>query len=337
MKNKNRYLYIILLILLAITSYYIVNNSNTTIKDAYSNFAFADTASITKIFIVDKTGEQVLLERKKNYWEVNKKYRTRKDAIEMLLKTIKDVEVKAPVSKAAMETQIKHLAAKSVKVEIYAGGNKPAKVYYVGGATDDNQGTYMLLENSTKPYIVHVPGFFGYLSTRYFTEEELWRQSWIFKSNYEDIASVRLDYPKDETKGFTAVNLGNNKFELYRNFDNQKINIFDSTQVKLFIGNFMSIGYEAPIVNMKPEKRDSLEHVKPEKIYTVKLKNNKEQTLRLYLVKAEEGRTDAFGNPIDNDPDRLYGFFDGFKELVTVQTLSINPVTKEINDFLPKR
>jgi hypothetical protein len=337
MKNKNRYLYIILLILLAITSYYIVNNSNTTIKDAYSNFAFADTASITKIFIVDKTGEQVLLERKKNYWEVNKKYRTRIDAIEMLLKTIKDIEVKAPVSKAAMETQIKHLAAKSVKVEIYAGGNKPAKVYYVGGATDDNQGTYMLLENSTKPYIVHVPGFFGYLSTRYFTEEELWRQSWIFKSNYEDIASVRLDYPKDETKGFTAVNLGNNKFELYRNFDNQKINIFDSTQVKLFIGNFMSIGYEAPIVNMKPEKRDSLEHVKPEKIYTVKLKNNKEQTLRLYLVKAEEGRTDAFGNPIDNDPDRLYGFFDGFKELVTVQTLSINPVTKEINDFLPKR
>ena len=337
MKNKNKYLYIILLLLLAITSYYIVNNSNTTIKGAYSNFAFADTASITKIFIVDKTGEKVTLERKKGYWEVNNKYRVRIDAIEMLLKTIKDVEVKAPVPKSALETQIKHLSVKSVKVEIYAGGNKPAKIYYVGGATDDNQGTYMLIENSTKPYIVHLPGFFGYLSTRYFTEEKLWRQSWIFRSNYEDIASVRLDYPKDESKGFTAVNIGNNKFELYRNFDNQKISVFDTTQVKLFIGNFMSIGYEAPIVDMVPQKRDSLVNVKPEKIYTVKLKDNTEQSLRLYLIKAEEGRADSFGTPIDNDPDRLYGFYDGFKELVTVQTLSINPVTKEINDFLPKR
>jgi len=334
---KNKYLYIILLILLAITSYYVVNNSNTTIKGEFSNFAFADTASITKIFIVDKTGEQVILERNKGYWKVNNKYRVRVDAIDMLLKTIKDVEVKAPVSKAAMKTQIKHIAVKSVKVEIYAGGNKPAKVYYVGGATDDNQGTYMLIENSTKPYIVHVPGFFGYLSTRYFTEEKLWRQSWIFRSNYADIASVSLDYPKDESKGFTAVNLGNNKFELYRNFDKQKISIFDTIQVKLFIGNFMSIGYEAPIVNMASEKRDSLVKAKPEKIYTVKLKNNTEQTLRLYLVKVEEGRTDTFGNEINNDPDRLYGFYNGFKDLVTVQTLSINPATKEINDFLPKK
>ena len=334
---KNKYLYIILIILLAITSYYVVNNSNTTIKGAYSNFAVEDTASITKIYIVDKTGENVTLERKKGYWEVNKKYRTRKDAIEMLLKTIKDVEVKAPVSKAAMETQIKHLAVKSAKVEIYTGGNKPSKTYYVGGATDDNQGTYMLIENSTKPYIVHVPGFFGYLSTRYFTEERLWRRSWIFKSSYDKIASVSVNYPKDETKSFTAINLGNNKFELYRNIDQEKITNFDTLQVKLFIGNFMSIGYEAPILDMKPEKMDSLVHVAPEKTFTVKLVDNTERTLMLYLIDVEEGRADSFGNLIDYDPDRMYGYYDDFKELVTVQTLSLNPVTKEINDFLPKK
>ena len=254
----------------------------------------------------------------------------------MLLKTIKDVEVKAPVSKAALETQIKHLAVKSVKVEIYAGGDKPAKTYYVGGATSNNQGTYMLIENSTKPYVVHIPGFFGYLSTRYFTEERLWRESWIFKSNYDEIASVSIDYPKDKTKGFTAINLGNNKFELYRNIDQEKIGNFDTTQVKLFIGNFMSIGYEAPIMDMKAEKKDSLANAIPEKIFTVKLKNNTQRTLNLYFVDVEEGRADSFGNLIDYDPDRMYGYYDNFKELVTVQTLSINPVTKEINDFLRK-
>jgi hypothetical protein len=129
--NKNKVLYIILVVLLAITIYFIKTSSNTTIKGRFSNFAIADTAAITKIFMVNKTGKKVLLERKKGYWEVNRKYKTRKDAIDVLLQTMKDIKVKEPIAKSALETEIKRMSVKSVKVEIYTDGKEPIKTYYV--------------------------------------------------------------------------------------------------------------------------------------------------------------------------------------------------------------
>jgi hypothetical protein len=39
------------------------------------------------------------------------------------------------------------MASKSTKIEIYSKGEK-VKQYYVGHATQDNTGTYMLLTNS---------------------------------------------------------------------------------------------------------------------------------------------------------------------------------------------
>jgi hypothetical protein len=47
------------------------------------------------------------------------------------------------------------------------------KQYYVGHATQDNTGTYMLLtnpetdKNYEDPFVTHIPGFDGFLSTRY--------------------------------------------------------------------------------------------------------------------------------------------------------------------------
>ena len=335
-RNKNTFLYIILLALLAVASYFIMNNSETTIKGTYSDFAIADTASITKIFLADKNGNSIKLVRNDDYWTVNDKYRTRNDAINMLLTTMKGLKVKAPVPKTALETQIKHLAVKSVKVEIYTTKETPDKVYYVGGATKNNQGTYMLIENSTKPYIVHLRGFFGYLSTRYFTDEILWRESWLYKTKYENIASVSLDYPKNPENSFTAVNLGDNKFELYKNEGHKKIANFDTLQVKIFISNFLRMGYEAPIINMRKEKYDSLLNVHPEKIYDVKFKDGNSRDLVLYKVKGDTPIKDQFGHVTEYDPDRMYCFFDKFSELVTIQTNTINPATKELGDFIKK-
>lgn len=335
-RNKNIFLYIILLGLIAVASYYIMNSSKTTIKGAYSDFAVEDTASITKIFMADKIGNTIKLVRKDSYWEVNDKYRTRNDAINVLLTTIKGLKVKAPVPKTALETQIKHLAVKSVKVEIYTNKETPDKVYYVGGATQNNQGTYMLIENSTKPYIVHLRGFFGYLSTRYFTDEVLWRDSWLYKSKYENIASVSLDYPKNPENSFTAVNLGNNEFELYKNQGKEKIEHFDTVQVKVFISNFLRMGYEAPIINMRKGKYDSLLNVQPEKIYNVKFNDGNSRDIVLYRVKGDTPIKDQFGHETEYDPDRLYCFFDNFSELVTIQTNTINPATKELGDFIKK-
>ncbi len=332
--KKNKTLYILLIVLSLLATYFVLTNKKTTIKKRLSDFAVSDTASITKVFLADKQNRTVLLERTPEGWKANQKYFCRKDAIDNLLTTIKDIQVKSPVPKAEFETDIKRLASNGIKVEIYTTNpNKPFKVYYVGGPTSDHQGTYMLLENSSEPFIMYLPGFFGYLTTRYFTEERLWRDNAIFKNPYDKIKYVKAEYPKSPEKGFIAYNMGNNKFAL-ADINNNKIDKFDTLQVKMFIGGFQHLGYEAPITNMKTQKRDSLLNVLPENIYTVVRTDNSKISLKLYNVPLSKAEQDKYEQPLKYDPDRMYGFFNNDSDLVTVQTHLLYPLTKELKDFI---
>lgn len=331
--SKNKITFIVLIVLISLSLYYFLTQKESTIKKDLSDFAVEDTASITKIFMADKLNRQVTLTREGKHWMANGKYIVRKDAISVLLTTIKDIKVKSPVPKATLDLQIKHLAAKSVKVEIYTGSEKPHKVYYVGGATLDNQGTYMLLKNSAKPFVMYLPGFFGYLSTRYFTEAKLWRDNSIFNSEFNEIKSVTLEYPKANEKNIVVSNLGNNSFEVKSLLNNEIVQNYDTFKVKKFLSAFIHFGYEAPVVEMKPEKRDSLLNVLPENIYTVELTNGQKKSLKLFNVRVSKQEMEKYKRASEFDPDRMYGFYNNDKEIVTVQTQFIYPLIKEFGDF----
>ena len=180
--KKTSLLIIVILSILAGISIYLfkTKNGKTTLDKEASNFKYKDTAQVDKIFIADKDGKSLMLERLKGTWTVNNTYKARPDIMETLLKTIATVEVKSPVSKLSKENVIKVMASKSIKVEIYSKGNK-VKQFYVGHTTQDHLGTYMLLtnietdENYSEPFVTHIPGFEGFLNTRFITDELDWR------------------------------------------------------------------------------------------------------------------------------------------------------------------
>ena len=119
-KNKNKIGIALVIFLSAITFYFNTQNTKGTLKKELTNFAVKDTSSITKIFLADKQNHTVLLERQTNgSWMLNKKYQVREDAIKLLLTTMKELSVKAPVGKQAFENVVKRLATSAVKVEIY--------------------------------------------------------------------------------------------------------------------------------------------------------------------------------------------------------------------------
>ena len=63
--KKNTILYIIIFLALAITSTVLVlRRSNSTISEVLTDFAVKDTASITKIHLVDHYKNDIVLERK---------------------------------------------------------------------------------------------------------------------------------------------------------------------------------------------------------------------------------------------------------------------------------
>ena len=151
-----------------------------------ADFAIADTAAVDKIFIADKDGNQALLERSSGrYWKLNGTHLARKDAVDLLLKTFLRARVQRPVPQGELSTVNRLLAGRGKKVEIYQGGETPVKTWYIGTSTQNHTGTYMVLADANgqlaeEPFIVHMEGFTGFLSTRFFTDEREWRYTGMF-------------------------------------------------------------------------------------------------------------------------------------------------------------
>ena len=121
-----------------VAGYFLYTNSKSTIRPELSDFAVADTSSIDKIFMADRQGKTILLERKSPVdWIVNGKFHARHDLIANLLYTIKSVEVRSPVGKNLYNQTMKLLASNSVKVrekEIPVGRNYKMNVAKLVGA-----------------------------------------------------------------------------------------------------------------------------------------------------------------------------------------------------------
>jgi hypothetical protein len=327
--KKNLKSIILLVVLLIIATIIYFKNHNSTIREELKDFAVEDTASVDKIFMVDKSNQKVLLERIDGQWIVNNKYPARKDAMDILLKTINRLTVKQPVPKSAFNTIVSLLAAQSMKVEIYQDGNL-SKTYYVGGPTNDSQGTYMMLENSSTPFIVSIQGFSGYLTTRYFIEEHIWRSSAVFSYNFNDITSITVDYPLEKQKSFKVYNHFNNKFSLEKLSDKSKPN-FDTLAVKEYIASFKKVNFEAIIQDMTKEKVDSVLKITPKCIFTIENKNGEKNVLKTFN-KSPQGLIAPDGKVFQYDPDRMYAL-QNQKDFLLIQYYTFEPLLKEIGNF----
>ena len=121
---KNTYLYLAILIVLATVTYFVItNDSETTLDFEESDFAVENVDKIHKIFIADKNNRNATVTRKDDYWEytnkVGKTFKARPAAIEVLLKTIQNIEVRYMVQDAAVDMAVEDLATNGKKVELY--------------------------------------------------------------------------------------------------------------------------------------------------------------------------------------------------------------------------
>lgn len=333
--KKNLPLIIVALVLAIVAGVvYWTNSGSGTLGDAAKEFAIEDTASVTKIFLADKTGNKSLLERQENgSWLLNGKYLARQDAINTLLKTMKNLEVQSPVGKNARNTVITDMSARGVKVEVYTSyKSDPDKVYYVGGATMNNMGTYMLIEDAEMPYIMHIPGFTGYLSTRYFTEESKWRSTTIFSSDITEITSVKMEYSAKPESSFEIVLGGDKDVSLIDLNYNSKVENFDTAAVWQYLSSFRKVNFEA-IENLAVEKIDSI--LGTPVIFKVSLKDREghETYLKAYRKRSRYKEGAITEGESEFDVDRMYANINDEKEIVLIQFFVFDRLLRELQYF----
>jgi hypothetical protein len=318
MKNKKLIVLIVIALILAVAAYFAFDKSQRkiSIKVNETEFSVSDTASISKIFISTKDGKNTLLERKPNGWLLNKKYKVRKELLEEILYTLYSIRIQKTVNQNARNNIIKEIATQGIKVEVYIADNLN-KVFYIGGPTLDNMGTHFIMEGSENPYVVHIPGFNGYLSTRFDLKETDMRSKVLFSSSANSIKEIEINHIANQNESFKLIN------------DVSSITIEgiaepDTAMVNRIMNSFENITIENYIVDKDSRIADSLSVISP--THEIKLTDmNKDFSNSVLLY----SNTD--------NVDRMMALIGAEREVVTVQRGQFNHLMVKKSDFIRKK
>ncbi|GAB4326239.1 MAG: hypothetical protein Kow00127_19020 [Bacteroidales bacterium] len=348
MNRTNKRILIILAVLALIAAMLLLYRHRTTTLDKkYSTFQVQDTATVTRVFLADKKNRSLLLERMPDgRWMVNKTYLARKSGIDLLLETLKNLRTRYPVPEKAHNSVISQLAAQSTKVEVYQQvyridlfgkiklfpHEKKTKTFYVGSATADNQGNFMLMEGADKAYVVHLLGFRGFVSPRFSVFAKDWRDHQVFKTKIYQIDEVTVEIPREPQESFKVKNNGDN-FELYRLTDNSRVDGYDTLRMLNFLTAFNDLRYEALLDDIDSLKRDSIINSVPKDIISLVDKNGDTTRIKTFYKANDNQQVDLEGNLYVYDVDRLYALVNDDRDFVLIQYYVFDKILRPLSYF----
>jgi hypothetical protein len=345
--NKRNTLFIVVLISLIVIAVVLVWNNRylSTLEGESADFSVSDTSSVTRIFLADLDTNSVLLERTDKGWIINQKYKAHQRKIDQILSTMHRLRVRNPVSLASHDNVLARMASNGVKVEVYQNSHlinlfdriklfpreKRTKVYYVGDVTKDNLGTFMLREGADQAFVTYLPGFRGFVMTRYSPIEDDWRDHTIFSEKLADIKSVELEFNEEPYMSFRIENVGKHSYKLIRSADQFEVAAYDTLRVLNFLTAFDDVRFEALLSNILPRKRqDSIINSPFLHRFTLVTHQGDTQQLTTYRKLLQ---LDHLGIPADEagvDNDRMYGLLDNGKDLVLLQYFTFDVLLRPI-------
>lgn len=337
MKKNSTLLLILTVLVLAGVAYWVMKTDDSAGGGkAMSDFAIENTEDIDKIIIKEINGNKAELEKKEGVWRVNEKYNAREENVNLLLKTFKNISVQSAVSYNMKQTVVANMAARHKKVEIYINGDLE-KTYYVGSPTKDHYGTYMLLEKngrkSTEPYVMHIPGFNGFLESRFFTNLNDWKYSGVFVYDPLEIEKINVSFTNKPSKSYIITQT--NKAVQLKDNEGKEVEKYNKTLVENYILNYEKIFFNK-VAELPWEKADSIINSTP--TYTVSVTGNgKKKKVNFHLKPKDNPEIDIVTGEIDKwDENYIYGVVEGENEVLIFQYFALGNVFSDIDFFLQK-
>lgn len=324
MKKKKVILFSII-VLIIVSVFIIFSYSSGTYNEKIKNFAVEDTSKVTKIFLANKDNNTVLLEREQSgKWRLNGTYEALQPFVDLFLETIQRIKVKNPVPQKSNDFIFKRMSSNSVKCEIYEQcyridfmgikffpHEKMTRCYYVGDPTQDNLGTFMLMEGSDIPFVVYLPGFRGYVSGRYRADEKDWRSRKLLNYNASDIQHVSLEYLESPDCSFSIDIDQSGKINFNTSESNQPKSV-DTLKIINYLNSFKNINIESFVsYNMDSLRIDSIIHTSPTKILTLTPYNGETITLQIYPLRPPLNPIDETTGLPQESLDRFYIYTKG--------------------------
>ena len=258
---------VVLLLSLAL----LMGRSSTTNRRSAVDFAIADTASIQWIFMADRTGCHVLLQREsESRWLLDKKDVAMQENVDGLLSVLHNIAVKMPVGKAATENVVKWLATGATKVQVSYSDYRirlgsfqwwkcrRTKTFYIGSPTPDNLGNYAIMDKARQPYIVYVPGFRGFISPYFSTLVADWKSHQLLNLRISEIAEVRLTDFEHPEESLLIRRHGEKHFDIFSLPDESQLPQYDTLKLYDHLSSYRKLNFEFFAEKPTPAQRDSI-------------------------------------------------------------------------------
>lgn len=324
---KKQQILIIALLVIIGGYYFISSNFGESPRIERRDFAIDKIETVDKIIITSKRPSSFELTKTDNGWFLDGKYPAKEESMKYILETLEKMEIKYPVSKNSTDRVLTDLTTIGVKVEVF-DGSKNIKTFYVGNNTPDEMGTYMMLKGAISPYAIHIPGFEGYLKTRFSSNPLLWRSKSVFNIDNKNIEWINMEYPNRKEDGYKIVQNGDD-VSLF-DFNGKKQTI-KSLVVKQYLANFKNIEHEGFIASYDPVQPEEIKTLPKMFNLTIKEKGKEPVVLKSYMKTELKSTEDGKVYTKIVDRDRLYAT-DG-DSFFLIQYFVFNPMLKQIVDF----
>ena len=316
------------------------------------NYHVEDTDSITRIFLADKQNNEVLLSRTgDSAWVVNNQYPANQPMLNLLLETLNTMRIRQQVNRNAIPTIINDLSSHAIKVEIYQrvpfinwfGGKlklfpheKLTATYFVGRETQDLMACYMFREGDKYPYVIHIPGFRGYLTPRFVTDPFKWRSHVITDLDVHEIERVELEIPGSPEESFAIAREGEGFYMQLHG--GARAPYFDTARVAQMLSSFTWLNFDEFAAIVPNSFADSCVTGTPRTILRVTDTAGNATELKTYI---KYNNPDDYAAMMDTslyeafDINRLYAILNN-RDTVLIQYYSFDNILQPASYFLGK-
>ena len=290
-----------------------------------SSFSSEPDRDITRIEF-SESGKKLSLEKKGATWLINEKTEARKNGILFIIRILKEIKIKSPVSEEMFNSEIIEKGIEPVKIKVY-DGNKLIKSFLVYKTSSNIYGNIMKIKERSKPFIVYVPGYDGNIGSAFTMSELFWKPYTVFNFLPSEIVSVKLENLSDTSSSF-SINCRNRHFTL--SSMNRELTGWDSALVVRYLSYFAWIPFEKWALDMSIDERKMVESKQPLYRITVISSNGKESVLTLWeRMKDDNGE-------MTKDSDRLLGKTQSNDEFFIMRYFDIDPLLKKRSYFFPE-
>jgi hypothetical protein len=287
-----------------------------------SSFASEPSEAITRIEFFE-AGKKLTLKKKGESWVINEKSEARKSGILFILRILRDIKIKSPVSAEMFKSEITDKGIEPVKIRLYEN-RKLLKSYLVYKTSSNSYGNIMKIRKRSKPFIVYLPGYDGDIGTAFTLNELFWQPYTVFNLLPSEIESVTFENLSDTSSSFKISGI-NNQFIL--SDMNRELTGWDPVLVTRYLSYFAWIPFEKWALEMGEEAKKLVESTPPLYRITVITSGGKKLILTLWEKFREE-----HGNMM-KDSDRLLGRTQSTNEFFIMKYFDIDPLLKRRSYF----